>query len=149
MVELRRNQINAEQRELSDSQAKELATEHPVASFILSRGLNVIGGPGGLSELYLQRNNEYGYDINAPGFSLTNTSNTIDEQVQLDHDWSVGVDGAEVDAFDLFYGVGTGVVDNIGRLALSGGNTTVAGAMMFTQATTQSIITGKEKGYSD
>lgn len=145
MVELRKSQRNADEQAATQEQIKAQATEHPVASFLASRFTNLLGGPLGLSELYMQRGNEYGLDTNAPGFALTNASNTIDEQVQLDHDWKIG----EVDAFDLFYEAGTGIVDNVARLAISGGNTTVASAMMFPQITTQSIIEGKKKGYSD
>ena len=149
MVELRKNQVNAETQERTEAESREFATEHPVGSFIVSRLSNLYGGFGGLVELYNQRDNEYGIDTNAPGFSLTKTSGVIDEQVQLDHDWEINIDGETVDGFDLFYKVGTGVVDNLSRLAMSGGNTTMAGALMFSQVTTQSVIEGKEKGYSD
>ena len=149
MVELRKNQVNAERQEETETQLKELSSEHSIAAFLLSRGANLLGGPVGLSELWNQRNNEYGLDTNAAGFSLTKASTTIDEQIQLDHDWEIEVGGASVDAFDFFYKTGSGIVDNLGRFALSGGNTTAAGALMFTQGTTQSIISGKEKGYSD
>lgn len=149
MVELRRNQVNAEEQAKRDEEMKKTASDSAVGSFILSRGSNILGGVTGLSELYLQRDNEYGYDTNAAGFMLTKDSNTIDEQIQLDHDWTVEVGGTEVDAFDLVYSAGTGIIDNLGRLAMSGGNSKVAAAMMFAQSTTQSIIDGKEKGYSD
>ena len=149
MVELRKNQVNAEERATLEAQSKEFATEHPVGAFALSRGATFVSGMTGLAELAYQWNNEYGLDTNAPGFLLTHTSNTIDEQIQLDHDWEINVGDSSVDGFDLFYKAGTGIVDNLARYAASGGNTTIAGAMMFTQGTTQSIITGKEKGYSD
>ncbi len=145
MVELRKNQKNAEEQEKTNTQMQEYADEHSVAAFLLSRGMNLFSGFTALPELYMQMGNEYGLDVNAPGFSLANTSTAIDEQIQLDHDWKIG----EVDAFDLFYKVGTGVVDNVARLAASGGNTAGAAAMMFTQGTTQAIIQGKKKGYSD
>ena len=144
-VELRKNQVNAEEQAKTNAQMQELANEHSVAAFLLSRGVNLLGGATGLAELYLQRDNEYGLDINAPGFTFTNASNAIDEQIQLDHDWEI----EGVDAFDFFYKAGTGIVDNVARVALSGGNTAVAGTMMFAQGTTQSIIEGKKKGYSD
>lgn len=161
MVELRKSQVNAQENasmmmDIKGNGAASsfdptlenkvgFATEHPVASFILSRGANLLGGVTGLAEMYMQRGNEYGLDTNAPGFALTNASSAIDEQVQLDHDWKIG----EVDAFDLFYEVGAGMVDNVGRLALAGGNPTASGAIMFSQVATQGIIEGKEKGYSD
>jgi hypothetical protein len=149
MVELRRNQVNAKEQEIRDKAMQDYASENAVAAAILSRGANIIGGVTGLSELYLQRDNEYGYDTNAAGFMLTKDSNVIDEKVKLDHDWTIEVGGSEVDAFDFIYDAGTGVVDNLGRLAMSGGNSYVAGAMMFSQGVTQSVIEGKEKGYSD
>ena len=68
---------------------------------------------------------------------------------KLDHDWNIEIAGSEVDAFDFLYNAGTGIVDNLGRLALSGGNITTSSAMMFAQSTTQTIIDSKEKGYSD
>lgn len=149
MVELRKRQVNAEEQKNRDDEFKDYASENAVASALLSRGANVLGGMTGLTELYLQRDNEYGYDTNAAGFSLTNASNAIDEQVQLDHDWNIEIAGSEVDAFDFLYNAGTGIVDNLGRLALSGGNITTSSAMMFAQSTTQTIIDSKEKGYSD
>ena len=145
LVELRSNQRNAEQQASVSAQIGELATEHPVAAFLLSRGADLAGGMVALPELFYQRGNEYGLDINAPGFSFVNASAKIDEQIQLDHDWKIG----GVDAFDLFYEAGTGIVDNVARLAFSGGNTTAAGAVMFSQVATQSIVEGKKKGYSD
>lgn len=145
MVEIRESQVNASNKSSLDAELSEFATENPVSAFALSRISNFIGGFTGLAELYLQRENEYGLDVNAPGFSFTNSANKIDEQVQLDHDWKIG----EVDAFDLFYNIGTGIVDNLARVFASGGNATVAGSMMFTQVTSQSIIEGKKQGYSD
>lgn len=145
LVELRSNQRNAEQQASESAQIGELATEHPVAAFLLSRGADLAGGMVALPELFFQRGNEYGFDINAPGFSFVNASAKIDEQIQLDHDWKIG----GVDAFDLFYEAGTGIVDNVARLAFSGGNTAAAGAVMFSQVATQSIVEGKKKGYSD
>lgn len=149
MVELRSNQVNAEEQKKQEEDIQKTASESEIASFLISRGANIYGGITGLTELYLQRDNEYGLDTNAFGFSLTNASNTIDEQIQLDHDWTIKVGDEEIDGFDFFYNAGTGIVDNIGRLAVSGGNSNVAGAMMFAQGATQKIIEGKEKGYSD
>ena len=82
MVELRKRQVNAEEQKNRDDEFKDYASENAVASALLSRGANVLGGMTGLTELYLQRDNEYGYDTNAAGFSLTNASNAIDEQVR-------------------------------------------------------------------
>lgn len=150
MIELRKNQRNAETQSQYSGEAKLLATEHPVSSFILSRGGNLVGGMAGLTELYYQMGNEYGLDTNAGGFAFQNTSNAIDEQIQLDHDWVIHTEAfGDIDGFDLAYNVGTAVVDNVARVAASGGNTFLASGYMFTQGTNQAIIEGKKKGYSD
>lgn len=149
IVELRKNQINEQQQKKDNAEMQNFAKEHEVSAFLLSRGANIVGGFTGLFEPLLQAGNEYGIDTNAAGYSLTKASNTIDEQIQLDHDWTIEVGDKKVDGFDFMYSIGTGVVDNVARLALSGGNSAVAGGMMFGQATTQSIIDNKEKGYSD
>ena len=149
IVELRRNQVNAQQQAKDDAEMKKLASEHGVSAFLLSRGANILGGFTGLLEPVLQAGNEYGIDENAGGFALTNASNTIDEQIQLDHDWKVNVGNKEVDGFDLMYAAGTSILDQIARTALSGGNNTIASGILNSQVFTQTLINDKEKGYSD
>ena len=57
--------------------------------------------------------------------------------------------GNSIDLFDFAYNVGAGVIDNGLRLITGGGNPYGAGAIMFSQVTTSSMIEGKEKGFPE
>ena len=107
---------------------------------------------------------KYGYDTNAAGFRFTKNAAVLDSTVQDTHDLKIPVPGKKkedssstekdeqgnsVDLFDFAYNVGAGAIDNGLRIAIGGGNPYGAGAVMFSQVTTSSLIEGKEKGYSD
>ncbi len=162
MVELRKNQRNAEQQAKNEEELKQYATDHPLGAFALARGSKLVGGFTGLAELYYQRDNKYGYDTNAAGFTFTKNAAVIDQTIQDNYDLEIPVsgkknedsnstdkDGNSIDLFDFAYNVGAGVIDNGLRIAIGGGNPYGAGAVMFSQVTTSSLIEGKEKGYSD
>lgn len=146
---LRQFQVNAEIQATETEGIKDYATKNPGKAFAVSRIGNAIGWVGGLTELYLQRDNPYGIDTNAQGYMFNNASTSIDQRIQLDHDWNIDTPIGTVDGFDILYNVGTGVIDNTARMLMSGGNPTISGGLMGLQVLNQGIMDGKSKGYSD
>ncbi len=136
------------QQEILES-AKGFSEDHPVLGFAGSRAAYLVGGVAGTVETIHQLSqNDFGYGLQTSGVGYTPTkaSSTIDQKIMADHDFNVT---KNIDLFDFGYQIASSTADNLLRAGITGGNPTAIGAIMGTQVFAQSVIDGKEKGYSD
>lgn len=89
-----------------------------------------------------------GADENTPLFALQKAGQAADESIMQNHDWNVSVFGNDIDLFDQAYQVGMGVRDNLMRMAVAGGDSAIAGALMGAEVLPSAYTEAKEKGYS-
>ena len=89
-----------------------------------------------------------GADENTPLFALQKAGQAADESIMQNHDWNVSVFGNDIDLFDQAYQVGMGVRDNLIRMAVAGGDSAIAGALMGAEVLPSAYTEAKEKGYS-
>lgn len=89
-----------------------------------------------------------GADENTPLFALQKSGQAADESIMQNHDWNVSVFGNDIDLFDQAYQVGMGVRDNLMRMAVAGGDSAIAGALMGAEVLPSAYTEAKEKGYS-
>lgn len=89
-----------------------------------------------------------GADENTPLFALQKAGQAADESIMQNHDWDVSIFGNDIDLFDQAYQVGMGVRDNLMRMAVAGGDSTIAGALMGAEVLPSAYTEAKEKGYS-
>lgn len=81
-------------------------------------------------------------------FALQKAGQAADESIMQNHDWDVSIFGNDIDLFDQAYQVGMGVRDNLMRMAVAGGNSAIAGALMGAEVLPSAYTEAKEKGYS-
>ncbi len=81
-------------------------------------------------------------------FALQKAGQAADESIMQNHDWDVSIFGNDIDLFDQAYQVGMGVRDNLMRMAVAGGDSTIAGALMGAEVLPSAYTEAKEKGYS-
>lgn len=81
-------------------------------------------------------------------FALQKAGQAADESIMQNHDWNVSIFGNDIDLFDQAYQVGMGVRDNLMRMAVAGGNSAIAGALMGAEVLPSAYTEAKEKGYS-
>lgn len=89
-----------------------------------------------------------GADENTPLFALQKAGQAADESIMQNHDWDVSIFGNDIDLFDQAYQVGMGVRDNLMRMVVAGGDSTIAGALMGAEVLPSAYTEAKEKGYS-
>lgn len=150
---VKQSEIN---RDYEDVMA-DFGSEHPVAQVGQSAFTDIYGSLGSnlsKAKQYIDelqgRGSKYGINTDDIYHGITKGNVAADTQAKADHNWKVELPtGQEVDAFDIVFDVGSGVADNLARMAVVGGNSTGSGAVMGSQVFNQSVIEGKEKGYSD
>lgn len=157
LVDLYERQRDSEMNREVEKEMADFGSEHPGGQIAQSAVTDVFGGMLGnlsVAKQYADKVQGTGsnYGINTDTFyhSITKGNVAADAQAKADHNWKIKTPtGKEVDAFDAVFDIGSGIADNVARIALGGGSSTASGVMMGSQVFNQSVIEGKEKGYSD
>lgn len=140
LADLKKLRDNVELSEDIVSETKNIENEF-VKSFVAG-SMNLAGGVLSTPLSII------GADENTPLFALQKAGQAADESIMQNHDWDVSIFGNDIDLFDQAYQVGMGVRDNLMRMAVAGGDSTIAGALMGAEVLPSAYTEAKEKGYS-